>query len=159
MMFRPMRRFKQAVSEEECRKILREEWRAAFSVIGDEGYPYTIPINFYYEESENRIYFHGAKEGHKVSALEKCDKVCFTVWNQGYKKEGHWEWYVTSVIIFGRARLVNDRKITEDKLRKLALKYFPTQEEAEEVLARSIDKTQIFAIDIEHMTGKLVSEK
>ena len=79
-----MRRFKQAVSEEECRKILREEWRAAFSVIGDEGYPYTIPINFYYEESENRIYSTG--QGDKVSALEKCDKVCFTVWNQGYKK-------------------------------------------------------------------------
>lgn len=29
------------------KKILKDEKRAAFSVIGDEGYPYTIPINFY----------------------------------------------------------------------------------------------------------------
>ena len=46
-MFREMRRFKQQITTEECKKVLKEEKRAAFSVIGDEGYPYTIPINFY----------------------------------------------------------------------------------------------------------------
>ncbi|NLG98698.1 MAG: pyridoxamine 5'-phosphate oxidase family protein [Chloroflexi bacterium] len=158
-MFRKMRRFKQAVPEEECKKILTEEKRGAFSVIGDNGYPYTIPINFYYDETDNRIYFHGAKEGHKVSAITNCNKVCFTTWNTGFKKEGHWEWNVTSVIVFGRAKLIDDRELTEDKLRKLALKYYPTREEVEEGLARSIDRVQLFAIDIEYMTGKLVNEK
>ncbi len=158
-MFRPMRRFKQAVPEAECKKILTEEKRAAFSVIGDEGYPYTIPINYYYDEEENRIYFHGAREGHKVSAIKSCDKVCFTTWNTGFKKEGCWEWNVTSVIVFGRAKLIEDRNLTEDKARKLALKYYPTAEEVEEELAHGIDRVQLFAIDIEHMTGKLVNEK
>lgn len=158
-MFRKMRRFKQAVPEEECKKILTEEKRGAFSVIGDNGYPYTIPINFYYDETDNRIYFHGAKEGHKVSAITNCNKVCFTTWNTGFKKEGHWEWNVTSVIVFGRAKLIDDRELTEDKLRKLALKYYPTREEVEEGIARSIDRVQLFAIDIEYMTGKLVNEK
>ncbi|HOQ08276.1 MAG TPA: pyridoxamine 5'-phosphate oxidase family protein [Clostridiales bacterium] len=158
-MFRGMRRFKQAVSEEECKKVLTEAKRAAFSVIGDNGYPYSIPINFYYDEKDNRIYFHGAKEGHKVDAIRKCDKVCFTTWNTGYREEGHWEWNVTSVIIFGRAKMIEDRYIKMDKLRRLALKYFPTPEEAEEDLVRGIDRAQLFAIDIEHMTGKLVNEK
>ncbi len=158
-MFRGMRRFKQAVSEEECKKVLTEAKRAAFSVIGDNGYPYSIPINFYYDEKDNRIYFHGAKEGHKVDAIRKCDKVCFTTWNTGYREEGHWEWNVTSVIIFGRAKMIEDRYIKMDKLRRLALKYFPTPEEAEEDLVRGIDRAQLFAIDIEHMTGKLVKEK
>jgi nitroimidazol reductase NimA-like FMN-containing flavoprotein (pyridoxamine 5'-phosphate oxidase superfamily) len=154
-----MRRFKQAVSEEECKKVLTEAKRAVFSVIGDNGYPYSIPINFYYDEKDNRIYFHGAKEGHKVDAIRKCDKVCFTTWNTGYREEGHWEWNVTSVIIFGRAKMIEDRYIKMDKLRRLALKYFPTPEEAEEDLVRGIDRAQLFAIDIEHMTGKLVKEK
>ena len=67
-MFREMRRFKQQVSQDECKKILKDEKRAAFSVIGDEGYPYTIPINFYYEEADHTIYFHGAREpGTRVS--------------------------------------------------------------------------------------------
>lgn len=158
-MFRRMRRFKQAVSEEECKKVLSEARRGTFSVIGDNGYPYSVPINFYYDEKDNRIYFHGAREGHKVDAIKQCDKVCLTTWNTGYQKEGRWEWYVTSVIVFGRAKIIEDRDATEDKVRKFALKYFPTREEIEEVFARSIDKVQLFAIDIEHMDGKLVCEK
>ena len=54
-MFREMRRFKQQTTTEECKKVLKEEKRAAFSVIGDDGYPYTIPINFYYDETPNFI--------------------------------------------------------------------------------------------------------
>ncbi len=158
-MFRKMRRFKQAVSEAECKKVLTEAKRGTFSVIGDEGYPYSLPINFYYDEKDNRIYFHGAKEGHKVDSIMNCDRVCFTTWDDGFKKEGCWEWNITSVIVFGRAKLIEDKEMKEDRLRKLALKYYPTKEEVEDILARSFDKTQLFAIDIEHMTGKLVSEK
>lgn len=108
-MFREMRRFKQQVTTEECKKVLKEEKRATFSVIGDDGYPYTIPINFYYDKEDNNIYFHGAKEGHKVDAMNRCDKVCLTVWNQGFKKEGHWEWNPTSVVVFGNVKPVTEK--------------------------------------------------
>lgn len=159
-MFREMRRFKQQVSDDECKKILKEENRGTFSVIGDNGYPYTIPINFYYDETDHKIYFHGAKEGHKVDAINQCNKVCFTTWNQGFKKEGHWEWNVTSVVVFGRVELVTDRTVIEDRLRKLAMKYYPTEDEVEEKMSSSsADRVQLYAIEIEHMTGKLVNEK
>ncbi|MFV0364366.1 MAG: pyridoxamine 5'-phosphate oxidase family protein [Suipraeoptans sp.] len=159
-MFRKMRRFKQQVSELECKKILAEEKRAAFSVIGDDGYPYTIPINFYYDENDNRIYFHGAKEGHKIDAIRKYDKVCFSTWNQGFKKDGGWEWNSTSVIVFGKVKLVNDKNVIEDRLRKLATKYYPNLEEVEVgMTGPAFNRVQMLAIDIEHMTGKLVNEK
>lgn len=159
-MFRKMRRFKQQVSDDECRKILKEETRAALSVIGDNGYPYTVPINFYYNETDNKIYFHGAKEGHKVDAINQCNKVCFTTWNQGFKKEGHWEWNVTSVVVFGRVKLLTDKAVIENRLRKLAKKYYPTADEIEaEMNSSAADRVQMFAIDIEHMTGKIVNEK
>ena len=130
-MFREMRRFKQQITTEECKKVLKEEKRAAFSVIGDDGYPYTIPINFYYDEADNIIYFHGAKEGHKVDAMNRCDKVCLTVWNQGFRKDGHWEWNPTSVVVFGKVKLVTEKNIFEDRLRKLAAKYYPNIDEIE----------------------------
>lgn len=159
-MFREMRRFKQQVSEDECKKILKEENRGVFSVMGDNGYPYAIPINFYYDETDHKIYFHGAKEGHKVDAINQCNKVCFTTWNQGFKKEGHWEWNVTSVVVFGRVELVTDRTVIVDRLRKLAIKYYPTEDEVEEEMSSSsADRVQLYAIEIEHMTGKLVNEK
>jgi nitroimidazol reductase NimA-like FMN-containing flavoprotein (pyridoxamine 5'-phosphate oxidase superfamily) len=154
-----MRRFKQQIPDEECKKILTEEKRAAFSVIGDDGYPYTVPVNYYYDESDHRIYFHGAREGHKVDAIRKCNKVCFTVWNQGFKKEGRWEWNSTSVVVFGRVKIVEDLSIIEDRLRKLATKYYPSLDEVqEEMTSPAFKRVQMFAIEIEHMTGKLVNE-
>lgn len=160
IMFRPMRRFKQQVSQEECNRILKEEKRAAFSVIGDDGYPYTIPVDFYYDEEENCIYLHGAREGHKIDAIKNCNKVCFTTWNQGYKTEGNWEWNATSVVVFGKARLLDDPSIWKEKLRQLTIKYYPTVQEAEaEMQSPPIHVVQMIAIDIEHMTGKLVNER
>lgn len=158
-MFRSMRRFAQQVSEEECRRILREEPRAALAVIGDDGYPYAVPVDYYYDEAENRIYIHGAKAGHKVDAIRRCDKVCLTVWNQGFKREGHWEWTSTSVVVFGRAHEVTDPAVLEDHLRSLGLKYYPTPEDVEAEIGRDITRVQMYAIDIEHMTGKLVNER
>lgn len=158
-MFRKMRRYKQEVSIEECKSILKTEKRGTLSVIGKDGYPYTIPLNFYYDEKENKIYFHGAKQGHKIDAIQACDKVCFTTWNQGFKKEGDWAWNVTSVIIFGKAKLEHDASLTNEKVRILAEKYYPTKEEIDEEMKVGIARAQLISIEIEHMTGKLVHEK
>ena len=159
-MFRRMRRARQQVSEDTCKAVLEQEKRAAFSVIGDDGYPYTVPIDFYYDGQENKIYFHGAKEGHKADAIRRCDKVCFAVWNQGFKKEGRWEWNATSVVVFGRVKLVTDPAVKEEKLRNLASKYYPTADEVEkEMTGPGFGQAQLFAIEVEQMTGKLVNER
>lgn len=39
-MFRQMRRFKQALTSQECIEILKKEPRGVLSVIGENGYPY-----------------------------------------------------------------------------------------------------------------------
>ena len=158
-MFKTMRRFKQQLSQEKCIEILTNEPHGVLSLISDTGYPYGFPITHWYDEKNGHIYFHGAKEGHKVDAMNRCDKVCLTVWNQGFKKEGHWEWNPTSVVVFGKVKPVTENNIFEDRLRKLAAKYYPTTDEIEEEMERSASRTQLFAIKIEHMTGKLVNEK
>lgn len=155
-----MRRFAQQTGDGECKRILKEEKRGTFSVIGDGGYPYSVPVNFYYDEEDNRIYIHTSGEGHKADSLRNNDKVCFTVWDGGYKDEGHWEWNVTSVVVFGRARFVSDRELMLDRLQKLAVKYYPTNDEVLSGMNSSaVARVQMIEIDIEHMTGKRVNEK
>ena len=158
-MFRKMRRSNQQVSDEVCRNILRTEKRGVLSVVGDDGYPYGVPINFTYEESENTVYFHGSKTGHKIDGIKNSDKVCFTVMDGGYQEEGDWAWYVTSVIAFGRAELVTDMKVAEDQVRKLGLRYCPYPEAVEEEIRRAMNSVQLIALHIEHMTGKKIHEK
>lgn len=158
-MFRPMRRYKQEISREECLRILTEERRAVLAVQGDEGYPYAVPINYWYDEAEDAIYFHCSRQGHKLDAIRACDKVCFTVWNRGDQQEGDWSYFVTSVVIFGRAELLEDPALIAEKARSFGAKYIPTREELDEELARSLSRVQIVRIRPEHMSGKLVHEK
>lgn len=157
-MFRKMRRFKQQLSEAECQKILKEEKRGVLSVLGEDGYPYGLPINFFYNEANGKIYFHGAKTGHKIDALKACDKVSFCVYDTGYKKPGDWALNIKSVIIFGRIRFVEDRELTLAMCRDLCHKF--TQDEAyiAHELKYSGPAVQCLELTIDHMTGKLVNE-
>lgn len=158
-MFRKMRRIKREISVDKAKELLKTNKRAAFSVNGDGGYPYTIPVDFYYDEDENRIYIHGSREGHKIDSIKANDKVCFTTWNDGEKEDGDWAYYVSSTVVFGRAVLIEDRRLTEEKVRELALKYYPSPEEVEEEIRRDINAVQLIAVDIEHISGKRVHEK
>ena len=63
-MFRPIRRFKQQLPEEECIRILKEEWRGVLAMHGEDGYPYAIPMDHFYDEESGNIYFHGAATDH-----------------------------------------------------------------------------------------------
>ena len=158
-MFRKIRRVKNEISVEEAKKLLHHNRRGALAVHGDRGYPYCIPINFYYDEDDNRIYFHSAKSGHKIDAIKADDKVCFTSWDDGDLEEGDWAYHVSCCVVFGRARLVEDLNLARDRIRKFALKYYPTAQEVDQEIERSFKAVQMVAIDIDHISGKRIHEK
>ena len=128
--FRPMRRFRQELPEEESIEILKTAPRGFLSVIGDGGYPYAVPINFVYEDG--RIYFHCAKEGHKLDAVRACDKACFTVIDTPVKEPGDWT---------------------------LGGKYFPQGYDIERDMQQNAPRAEILEFTIEHLSGKRVREK
>ncbi|HEY9575801.1 MAG TPA: pyridoxamine 5'-phosphate oxidase family protein [Lachnospiraceae bacterium] len=156
-MFRKMRRFKQELDKETCEKILKEEPRGVLAVLGDEGYPYTVPLDYIYEDG--KIYFHGAKVGHKMDAIKKCDKVSFCVYDKGFKKEGDWALNISSVVVFGRIKEIEDREMVFRRVKNLGLKYYPTPESVDEEMKRSAAAVACLELTIEHMTGKIINEK
>ena len=157
-MFREMRRFKQQISQEECIAVLSQEKRGVLSVMGEDGYPYGMPMNFWYDKENNRIYFHGAKTGHKIDAIKACDKVSFCVYDQGFRREGEWAWNVKSVIIFGRLRLVEDYELAMHASRMIGNKYTDDSAYVEREVRTSGPNVQCLELIPEHMTGKLVNE-
>ena len=159
MSFREMRRPHQAITEEECIGVLKAETRGVLSLIGDEGYPYGVPINHYYDEETGSLFFHGAKIGHRVEAAAKNDKACYTVFDHGYIKEGDWALNVKSVIIFGRLRPVEDEERAIDLCRRLCYKFTDDEDYIADEIRRSAKATLVLELIPEHMTGKLVNEK
>ena len=157
-MFRKMRRSPQALSREEAVELLKTETRGVMSVQGDDGYPYGFPINHYYDEAANKLYFHGANFGHRVDAVKRDPKVSYCVYGGEYQVEGDWAKYVRSVIVFGKAELIEDRDEVMKWSRALCTKFPCPQEYVDMEIEKDAPRTLVIAIDIEDMNGKLVHE-
>lgn len=159
MEFRAMRRFKQQLSQEECIEILKNAPRGVIAMNDENGYPYAVTINQYYDESDSKIYFHGAMQGKKVELLAKNNKICFTTTDEGHIEEGDWANTFKSVVCFGHVDEVTDKEKIYSKLRRLAKRFYPNAESIEKEMEEAGSRVKMFVISIDHMTGKSVNEK
>ena len=157
-MFREMLRSKQQLTQEECIEILKHELRGVLSVLGDDGYPYGMPLNHYYCEEDGKLYFHGGKLGHKIDALRQCSKASFCVYDQGVRQEGEWFLRIRSVIVFGTVEFITDQEIIADISRRLSCKFTQDEQYMEDEIRHFGPGTLLLALTVEHMTGKLVKE-
>lgn len=158
-MFREMRRRNCVISNEAAEKILREGEFGVLALSGDDGYCYAVPINYAVEG--NKIYFHSAKIGHKLDAIRNNDKVSFCVVDRHEVIAEEFTTYFSSVIAFGRIRIVEDND-DPDKLRGLELladKYSSTAnpERRAKELGR-LSALVVLVMTIEHLTGKAARE-
>jgi nitroimidazol reductase NimA-like FMN-containing flavoprotein (pyridoxamine 5'-phosphate oxidase superfamily) len=148
-MFREMRRKAQLLPNELVEKILVNGITGILAVLGDDEYPYTVPLNYVYENG--KIYFHCAVEGHKLDAIRKHSKVSFCVIDKSEISIEEITTRFSSVVAFGKAVEIKE---DGEKLRILHLlgnKYAPIPEE---YIENQLIKTGIVKIDIEHATGK-----
>lgn len=158
-MFRPIRRQKREIDIELAKKLLVDSRRGVLAVNGDGGYPYAIPINYIYVEEDDKIYFHGARAGHKYDSIKACDKVCFTVYGNETIKKEVWAPFMQSVVVFGRCHMIDDYPVAMQLAKKFAMKYFPEEKIADDEIEKYGNAVQMFEIEIEHMTGKEIQEK
>ena len=156
-MFRKMRRQKQELSKEECIDILTREPRGVLALLGDYDYPYAVPMSHVYVDG--KIYFHGAGEGHKIDSARKYEKVSYCVMDKGVLNEDGWSYTFKSVIVFGKIRILSDKDEKIDRLTHLGDKFFPTHQDTVNEINRLLDRTEVFEITVEHMSGKTVVEK
>ena len=157
-MFREVTRRKQALSTVECIEILKAEKRGVLSVLGDEGYPYGMPMNHWYCEEDGKLYFHSGMKGHRSDAMKACDKASFCVYDAGYRREGEWALNIRSVIVFGRLQVVEDEAAALEFIRRLSAKFTDDTDYVEREIREAMDHTLIFSLTPEHITGKLVNE-
>ena len=157
-MFRELVRKNKQLSTEECVEILKQETRGVLSVHGENGYPYGMPMNHFYNESDGSIYFHCGNIGHRLDALKKNNKVSFCTHDSGVRPEGEWAWNVKSVIVFGTMEILDDLDMITDITTKLSYKF--TQDDAyiREEISRAAHRTLLLKLTPEHICGKLVKE-
>ena len=124
-MFRPMRRHGQQLPEVECLAILERGSSGVLEVLGDEDYPYAVPLS--YVCCGDTLYFHCAKAGHKLDAVRRHDKASFCVIDQDQVVPAEYTTYFRSVIAFGRVREVTEAEEFRRAICLLADKYAPRE--------------------------------
>ncbi|MCH4887776.1 pyridoxamine 5'-phosphate oxidase family protein [Acidaminobacter sp. JC074] len=150
-MFREMRRKDKMLSNEECMRLLKETEVGVLSVLGDNGYPYTVPLNYVYKEGA--IYFHSAKDGYKIDCIENDNKVSFCLIDHVELLASSFDTNYESVVVFGKVYEEIDNK--KEALLLLIEKYSPDYlVKGQKYVEKSHGTTRVFRIDIDHMTGK-----
>jgi len=151
--FREMRRKRQQLSEEESIGILQKATAGTLALLGDNGYPYAVPISYVY--ADGKLYFHSALSGHKVDAIRNCDKASFCVIDKDDVQPEKYTTYFRSVIAFGRIHIIEDDLEKLETARLLGDRYNPNQEEAlQKELEKGLSRMVMIRFDIEYLTGK-----
>lgn len=152
-MFHKMRRKKQELTCEENEKILKTASSGVLALYDDNGYPYAVPLNFVYHD--NAVYFHCAKEGHKIDAIRNCDKASFCVTAKAAVVAEQFATDYYSVIVFGRAQIISEQEEMRSILRRLNSKLAPDFPEKGNIeIEEGINNVCIIKLDVEHITGK-----
>lgn len=157
--FRPVARVKQTLSPEKCIRILKQQKRGVLSVLGDNDYPYALPINHWYDPEDGKLYFHSGMIGHKIDAMKRWEKASFCVLEQAETAEDGWSLYFHSVIVFGRLEIVEDHDRALEISRKLSYQFTDDRDYIEWEVAHSGPRVLCFCLTPEHITGKRVHEK
>ena len=155
--YREMRRKRQQLSEEESIGILQKATAGTLALLGDNGYPYAVPISYVY--ADGKLYFHSALSGHKIDAIRNCDKASFCVIDKDDVRPEKYTTYYRSVIAFGRIHIIEDEQEKLETARLLGDRYNPNQEEAlQKELEKGLSRMLMIRFDIEHLTGKAAIE-
>lgn len=158
-MFRKVRKIKNELDEKTTKEVLKKAPRGVLALNGDDGYPYGLPLNYFYDEDNNALYFHGTKTGYKIDCIEKSPKASFTaLLEEGVSDDG-WSKNVSSVVAYGLLEEIEDSDFARDALVKLAQKYYPSEDLIEENIKANFKNTKMLAFHINYMTGKRVNER
>ncbi len=155
-MFRAMIKAKQMLPVDDAIAVLNRSSHGVIACSGDADYPYAVPLNYVY--LENKIYFHCAKEGHKIDAITRNPKVSFAVIDQDTIVSAEYTSYFRSVIVFGTARITKGDEWHKG-FETLVEKYSgdrPAEEKQKIIIGCEL--SHIIAIDIERLTGKEAKE-
>ena len=151
--FREMRRKRQQLSDEESVGILQRSTSGTLALLGDDGYPYAVPISYVY--SEGKLYFHSALTGHKVDAIKNHDKASFCVIDKDDVQPEKYTTFFRSVIAFGRIHIIEDETEKLAIARLLGNRYNPNHDEAlQKEIEHGQNRMLVIRFDIEHLTGK-----
>lgn len=148
-----IRRGDRQINRDEALAILDHAEYGVLSMVGEDGLPYGIPINF--ARDGDLLVFHCAPEGRKLDCLRFRGRASFCAVGRTQVLPGKFTTEYESVLVEGPVVIVeDDRRKTED-LMILCRKFAPEHlAAAVKAIEKSLHRTGIFEMKIERISGK-----
>jgi nitroimidazol reductase NimA-like FMN-containing flavoprotein (pyridoxamine 5'-phosphate oxidase superfamily) len=147
--------------DEWIRAFLRETKVGHIASARQNGQLFLNPTTFWFDEAKHQIIFHSNVAGRIRSNIESNSRVCFETSELGKLLPANvaleFSLQFRSVIVFGKARLVDDPEEARRVMYGLIHKYFPEMtagQEFREITDKELLRTSVYAIEIEEWTGK-----
>lgn len=151
-MYPTMRRSKQQMPIDEAKAILKQG-KTGILAITYQDEPTMVPLNFVY--AEDAIWFHCAKQGHKLEVIKNNPKVSFCVIVEDEVVPEKYSTKYQSVLAYGNAALIENEEEKFHALSMLIAKYCPMQVPyGKAYIEEGIANTAIVKIEIDHISGK-----
>ena len=148
-----MHKASRQLSDAETLEILKKGDHGTLSVQGDDGYPYSTPVN--YIMVDNKLYIHSAPYGYKIECLERNTKCCFSAIISAKIIPSKITAAFESVIMTGNAVFIEDQAEKRAALEAFVTQKHPGYEEVGfKMIDKQIEKTAVMRIDPISMTGK-----
>jgi len=152
-MRRPERELK---TRETITALLERSLVGRIATVNPKGFPVIKPVNFVY--LDGRIYFHSSAKGEKIEDIQRGSPVCFEVdepiaYVVASASACQASYYYRSILIKGKAALVEGRDKKVKILEKMMEKYQPEGNNGkipEEILG----KTAVIEVLIKEISGK-----
>ena len=125
---------------------------------GENGYPYGVPLDHYYDREKDKLYFHGGLAGYRIDCVERDPKVSYCVVSDPQDIEGHWAKKFCSVIVFGTIRFIKNPAEIADITRKLSYRFTDDTAYIEGEIKGSLHKTSLWEMSIDYISGKQIVE-
>ena len=135
--------------------ILNESQVGSFATVNPDGSPYVVTVNHVYHNG--KIYFHCALKGKKLDNIKHNPRVCFEAHIIDRivlaKKADDVSVRYSSVVVNGKARLVDDPIAKMDALIALSAK-FTKDNNTDPPSDKCTSITGVVEIEIDEITGK-----
>lgn len=126
-----------------------------------DGQPFVNSNMFVFDEAEHVIYMHSARTGRTPSNVRRDEAICFTVTEMGRLLPSDRAFNMSveyeGVVVFGRARIVEDPVEKLWALDLLVRKYFPHLAPADDYRLPNDEElrlTAVYRIAIDEWSGK-----
>ena len=150
---RSMRRKDRELSRDLALSVADKCAYSTVATINEDGSPYCIPLSL--ARKGEWLYFHTAKEGHKIDNLRRSNKVCVSCAGEIKVVPGDFSIEFESAVINGIASEVTDEEEKISALRLISIRYTPDNMAAfDKEVKQSLDKTGVWKIHIDDISGK-----